>query len=131
MNMVKKEENLIEFAKKVLKFKINIIKTCEEKGIDFPTDKQITDYINGYGIDFESFMADYTEHEGMFIDLRTPLDDLRAEINSRSWFTKPTEEEILTFFNKHGNNISLFLSEHIINNMKPLEYKVYLKTIEL
>ncbi len=129
LNLTQKKENLIEFATKVLTFKRDILNACMEKGIDPPTDKQITDYINGYDIDFESFMADYTEHEGIFIGLKTPLDDFKAEINSRSWITKPTEEEILAFFNKYGNNISLFLQKHILNDMKPLEHKVYIKTI--
>jgi hypothetical protein len=129
LNLTQKRENLIEFATKVLTFKRDILNACMEKGIDPPTDKQITDYINGYDIDFESFMADYTEHEGMFIDLRTPLDDFKAEINSRSWVTKPTEEEILDFFNKYGNNIVFFCAQHNILHGNPFVCKVYLKTI--
>lgn len=66
MNMVEKEKDLIGFAQKVISFRMNVIKACKAKGIDVPTDEQIGDYINDYGLHFEDFMADYTEHEGMF-----------------------------------------------------------------
>ena len=128
--MVEKEKDLIEFATKVLTFKRDILNACMEKGIDPPTDKQITDYVNGYGIHFEDFMADYTEHEGIFIGLRTPLDDFKAEINSRSWVTKPTEEEILAFFNKYGNNMLFFCAQHDILHENPLVRTIYLNTIK-
>lgn len=127
--MVEKEKDLIDFANRVILFKEKIVKACNERGIGAPTNKQITDYINGYDIDFESFMADYTEHEGMFIGLRTSLDDFKAEIKSRSWVTKPTEEEILDFFNKYGNNMLFFCAKHDILHGNPLVYKVYSKTI--
>jgi hypothetical protein len=76
-------------------------------------------------------MADYIEHEGMFRCLRTPLEEFKAEIDSVSWGNKPTEDEILAFFNEHGNDIEMFCNQHTIKNMKPLERKVYLKTLEM
>ena len=130
MNMVEKEKDLIGFAHKVISFRMNVIKACKAKGIDAPTDEQISDYINNYGLHFEDFMADYTEHEGMFRCLRTPLEDFKAEVNSIQWGNKPTEEEIVAFFNQHGNNIGLFCNQRTIKDMKPLERKTYLKTIE-
>ena len=66
MNMVEKEKDLIGFAHKVISFRMNAIKACKAKGIMPPTDEQISDYINDYGLHFEDFMADFTEHEGMF-----------------------------------------------------------------
>ena len=131
MNMVKKEKDLIGFAHKVISFRMNVIKACKAKGIDVPTDEQISDYINGYGLHFEDFMADFTEHEGMFRCLRTPLEEFKNEIKAIQWGTPPTEEEILTFFNQNGNNIGLFCNQRTIKNMKPLERKIYLKTIEV
>lgn len=66
MNMVEKEKDLIGFAHKVISFRMNAIKACKAKGIDAPTDEQISDYINNYGLHFKDFMADFTEHEGIF-----------------------------------------------------------------
>ena len=131
MNMVEKEKDLIGFAHKVISFRMNAIKACKAKGIDAPTDEQISDYINNYGLHFEDFMADFTEHEGIFRCLRTPLEEFKDEIKKISWGTLPTEEEILAFFNKNGNNIGLFCNQHAISKMKPLERKIYLKTIEV
>lgn len=131
MNMVEKEKDLIGFAHKVISFRMNAIKACKAKGIDAPTDEQISDYINNYGLHFEDFMADFIEHEGMFRCLRTPLEEFKDKIKEISWGTPPTEEEILAFFNKNGNNIGLFCNQRTISKMKPLERKIYLKTIEV
>lgn len=131
MNMVEKEKDLIGFAHKVISFRMNVFKACKAKGVDVPTDKQISDYINDYGLHLDDFMADYIEHEGMFRCLRTPLEDFKAEVNSIQWGNKPTEDEIVAFFNQHGNNIEMFCNQRTINNMKPLERKVYLKTLEM
>lgn len=131
MNMVDKETDLIGFAHKVISFKMNVARVCKAKGLIPPTDKQISEYINGYGFHFEDFMADFTEHEGIFSHLKTPLEKFKAEIDSIQWGEKPTEEEILAFFNQHGNDIEMFCNQHTIKNMKPLERKVYLKTLEM
>lgn len=130
MNMVEKEKDLIGFAHKVISFRMNVIKACKSKGIDVPTDEQISDYINGYGLNFEDFMADYTEHEGMFRCLKTPLEEFKDEVNKISWVNKPTDDEIVVFFNTNGNNVSLFCQQRTIKGMKPLVRKTYLKTIE-
>lgn len=66
MSLVEKEKDLIGFANKVMSFYYAIRRACKEKGIVPPSDEQISDYINGYGINLNDFMADYTEHEGMF-----------------------------------------------------------------
>ena len=130
MNMVEKEKDLIGFAHKVISFRMNVIKACKAKGIDVPTDEQISDYINGYGLNFEDFMADYTEHEGMFRCLKTPLEEFKDSVTNIHFGVKPTDEEILTFFNTYGNNVNLFCKQRTIKEMKPLVRKTYLKTIE-
>ena len=130
VELVKKEKNLIGFANKVISFRTNIINACKAKSIEPPTDEQISDYINEYGFHFEDFMADYTEHEGMFRCLKTPLEEFKMEINKISWYNKPTEDEILAFFNKYGNNIKLFCEQRTINEMKPIERKLFFATID-
>jgi len=128
--MVEKEKDLIGFAHKVISFRMNVIKACKAKGIDVPTDEQISEYINDYGLHFEDFMADFTEHEGMFRCLRTPLEEFKDNVNKISWANKPTDDEIVAFFNTNGNNVSLFCEQRTIKGMKPLVRKTYLKTIE-
>lgn len=129
MSMVEKEKDLIGFAHKVISFRMNVIKACRSKGIDVPTDEQISDYINDYGLHFEDFMADYIEHEGMFRCLKTPLEEFKDEVNSINWGNTPSDEEIISFFNANGNNISLFVRQQNIKDMGSLERKVFLKTI--
>ena len=75
-------------------------------------------------------MADFTEHEGMFRCLRTPLEEFKDNVNKISWVNKPTDDEIVAFFNTNGNNVSLFCQQRTIKGMKPLVRKTYLKTIE-
>lgn len=130
MSMVEKEKDLIGFAHKVISFRMNIIKACKAKGIMPPTDEQISDYINDYGLHFEDFMADFTEHEGMFRCLQSPFEKFKKMVSEITFSNKPTDEEIRNFFYAYGDNVPLFCNQHTIKNMKPLERKTYLKTIE-
>lgn len=128
MNMV--EKDVIGFAHRVISFRMNIIKACRAKGIVPPTDEQISEYINGYGINLNDFMADYTEHEGIFRSLQTPFEKFTKAVAETSWRVAPTKEEIKAFFDKYGNNVELFCRQRIIKEMHPIERKTYLKTIE-
>jgi hypothetical protein len=129
MSMIEKEKDLIGFANKVISFRMNVIKACRSKGIDVPTDEQLSEYINDYGLHFGDFMADYIEHEGMFRCLRTPLEEFKDSVANINFRVKPTDEEILTFFTNYGNDVGLFCRQHTIKGMKPLVRKTYLKTI--
>lgn len=69
--------NLVEKAQKVVGFRLQIINSCKKQGVTAPSDEQIGEYINqGYGMDVNNFMADWTEHEGMFriVDAYSPLE---------------------------------------------------------
>jgi hypothetical protein len=69
--------NLIEKAEKIICFSLQIINACNKQGVTAPSDEQIGDYINqGYGMDVNDFMADWTEHKGMFriVDAYSPLE---------------------------------------------------------
>jgi hypothetical protein len=128
--MAEKENDLIGFAHRVIGFRMNVIKACKELNIDVPSDKQISEYINEYGLHFKDFMADYTEHEGMFRCLQSPLEKFKKMVSEITFSTKPTDEEIVTFFNTHGDNVALFCEQRTIKEMSPIERKTYLKTIE-
>ena len=120
---------MIDYAHKILAFKMNVAKSCKAKGVEPPTDEQLSDYINDYGLHVGDCVADYIEKEGMFRCLRKPSEEFKDAVNKITWSTKPTEEEILTFFNEHGNNISLFCQQRTIKEMNSLERKVYFNTI--
>ena len=130
MNMVEKEKDLIGFAHKVVSFRMNVIVACRERNIDVPSDEQISAYINDYGLNFKDFMADYTEHEGMFRCLQSPLEKFKKMVSEITFSTKPTDEEITAFFNTYGDNVPLFCEQRTIKEMNPIERKTYLKTIE-
>lgn len=119
--------NVIEQAIKVTSFRKVIREVCRKNGLEYPSDEKVAEWIEqGYPFEVEPFITDYKGHNGIF---RTPLEDFKSQVNSISWANKPTDEEIVKFYNKNGNNIRLFCEQRTISEMKPLERKVYLKTI--
>lgn len=131
MALVEKEKDVIGFAHRVISFRMNIIKACKAKGVEPPTDGQISKYINGYGMNLIDFMTDYTEHEGIFRNLQTPFEQFSKAVAEISWGIAPTKEEIKAFFDKYGNNIELFRNQRILARMGSIERKTYLKTLDL
>jgi len=126
------ELNIVEKANKIISFRKAIRDICRKKGLEYPSDAKIAEYIADCGgdecvYDINDFMGDYESKIGVF---RDPLEDFKAEIKAISWSTPPTEEEVTAFFEKHGNDIGLFCKMHTIKKMKPLERKVYLNVIE-
>ena len=121
--------NVIEQAVKVTSFRKTIREVCRKNGLEYPLDEKIAEWIEqGNSFNVDKFISDYKENKGIF---RTALMDFYDEIKAISWGTPPTDDEILAFFNKNGNNIELFCNQHTISKMKPLERKIYLKTIEV
>lgn len=119
--------NLIEKANKVLTFRKYIREECRKKGLDYPSDAKISEYINQkYGMNVDDFMKDYTEKEGIF---RDPFTDFKAEIDKYAWVDKPTEEEMREYITEHGYDVKGFLRQHTINKYNPLEREVLLATL--
>lgn len=121
---------LVEKAQKVIGFRLQIINACKKQGIAAPTDEQISDYINGYGIDIKDFMADYTKHEGMF---RSPIKDFADKVWEYAWSekNKPTMEEMTAWTEKNGYDVDNFLHQRTIASYEPLERATLLKTLEM
>lgn len=67
---------------------------------------------------------------GSIQDDERKLEEFKMEINKFSWYNKPTEDEILKFFNEFGNNIKLFCEQRTIKEMKPIERKLFFATID-
>lgn len=122
--------NLVEKANKVITFRKYIREECRKKGVEYPSDAKISEYINKkYGMNVDDFMKDYTEHEGIF---RDPFEDFKAEIiNKYEWGdNKPTDEEMRDFLVSSGYDINGFIRQHSINSHAPLEKEVLVSTIE-
>lgn len=122
--------NLVEKANKVITFRKYIREECRKKGLEYPSDAKISEYINQkYGMNVDDFMKDYTEKEGIF---RDPFNDFKAEIiNKYEWGNnKPTDEEMRDFLVSNGYDINGFIRQHIINSFNPLEKDVLISTIK-
>lgn len=121
--------NIVERANKVLSFRKVIRDLCRKKGIEYPSDEKIAEWINQcYGWDVEEFMKDYTEHEGMF---RTPLADFMDKVNEITWSKKPTEDEIKAFVAANGYDFGKFIKERTIASYEPLERDTLIATLKL
>lgn len=121
-----KELNIIEKAIKITTFRENVRKACRKEGLEYPTDEQIAKYIeNGHFLDANYLMIDYKNKAGVF---RTPFSDFRNAIDKITWAEghKPTIEEMTEWTSKNGYDVSLFIREHTIKELKPF----YRKTIE-
>lgn len=123
--------NPVEFAIKVTSFRKKIREICTKKGLEYPSDSKISEYINDCGgldcvFDINDFMSDYETKDGVF---RDPFIDFKAEIDKYAWVEKPTEEEMREFITEHGYDVKGFLRQHTINKYNPLEREVLLATL--
>lgn len=127
------ELNIIEKANKVLTFRKYIREECRKKGLDYPADSKIAEYIADCGgdecvYDLNDFMCDYVNKIGVFKD---PFDDFKAELNKIQWGETPTEEEMREFVVNHGYDIKGFIRNHTINSYKGIEKEILLATLQL
>ena len=123
--------NPVEFAIKVTSFRKKIREICTKKGLEYPSDSKISEYINDCGgldcvFDINDFMSDYETKDGVF---RDPFIDFKAEIDKYAWAEKPTEEEMREYITEHGYDVKGFLRQHTINKYNPLEREVLLATL--
>lgn len=125
------ELNLVEKANKVLTFRKYIREECRKKGLEYPSDDKISEYINGgCAYDVNDFMAEYEGKYGVF---RDPFEDFKAAIVDKyDWIleTKPTDEEMREYVTTNGYNVDGFLRVHTINSYSPLEKKVLLEVLK-
>lgn len=122
-----KEKNVIEYAHKVLSFRMNIAKACKAKNIEVPSDEKIGEYISLYGFNLNDFMSDYMEKEGIF---RDPINDFVKDIQAMELDNPPSEEDIRKYAEEHDLDIAKFVKYHNIQNFKGVMKEVLLKTLE-
>jgi len=127
---MEKKLNAVEYAIKVTSFRKLVRDICRKKGIEYPSDEKIAEWIEqGYGMEnIDDFIKDYTEHEGIF---RTPLSDFMDKVNEITWSKKPTEDEIKTFVAANGYDFGKFIKERTIASYEPLERDTLMATLKL
>ena len=122
--------NAVEFAIKVTSFRKKIREICTKKGLEYPADDKISEYINDCGglncvFDINDFMSDYETKDGVF---RDPFNDFKAEVSKHDWI-KTTDEEMRNFVTEQGYNVRGFLRYKIIGGYKPLEKDILVATL--
>ena len=122
--------NIIERANKVITFRKYIREECRKKGLDYPSDEKLAEYINNensYNVD--TFMDMYINKKGIFKD---PMDDFKAELALIEWGDcKPTDEEITEYVRENGYNVHGFITHHVINTYKGFEKATLLRALAL
>lgn len=122
--------NLVERANKIITFRKYIREECRKKGLEYPSDAKISEYIADCGgdecvYDLNDFMGDYENKIGIFKD---PFDDFKAEVSKHDW-VKTTDEEMRDFITEQGYNVRGFLRCKIIGSYKPLEKDILVATL--
>lgn len=122
--------NLVERANKIITFRKYIREECRKKGLEYPSDAKISEYIADCGgdecvYDLNDFMGDYENKIGIFKD---PFDDFKAEVSKHDWI-KTTDEEMRDFITEQGYNVRGFLRCKIIGSYKPLEKDILVATL--
>lgn len=122
--------NIIERANKIITFRKYIREECRKKGLDYPSDEKLAEYINNennYNVD--TFMDMYINKKGIFKD---PMDDFKAELALIQWGEhKPTDEEIAAYVAENGYNVNGFITHHVINTYKGFEKATLLRALAL
>ena len=127
------ELNIIERANKILTFRKYIREECRKKGLEYPSDEKIAEYIADCGgeecvYDLNDFMCDYENKMGVFKD---PFDDFKAEVDKIGFDNKPTETEMREFFEKFGNDIKGLIRENTIKLYQGLVKETLVATLKL
>lgn len=122
--------NIIEKANKILTFRKYIREECRKKGLEYPSDAKIAEYIADCGgdncvFDLNDFMSDYETKDGVF---RDPFNDFKAEVSKHVW-VNTTDEEMRNFVTEQGYNVRGFLRHKLIDGYKPLEKDILIATI--
>jgi len=121
---------LVENAKKVVGFRLQIINACKRNGVSIPSDEKISEYINqGFGMNVANFMHDYTNNKGVF---KSPL----MEFAEKVWATCkkgeqcPTLEELAQWGESHDYNVDAYLLGRKIDAYyKGLERNTLIETL--
>ena len=127
---MEKKLNAVEYAVKVTSFRNMIRGVCRKKGLEYPADEKIAEYIEqGYGFDLDAFMADYTEKEGIF---RDPISDFVKKVKDLNWADTPSEDMIRGYAANHPCEVDEFVKWYNIETItNPMEKATLIETLKL
>lgn len=127
---MEKKLNAVEYAVKVTSFRNMIRGVCRKKGLEYPADEKIAEYIEqGYGFDLDAFMADYTEKEGIF---RDPITDFVKKVKDLNWADTPSEDMIRGYAANHPCDVDEFVKWYNIETItNPMEKATLIETLKL
>ena len=127
---MEKKLNAVEYAVKVTSFRNMIRGVCRKKGLEYPADDKIAEYIEqGYGFDLDAFMADYTQKEGIF---RDPIADFVKKVKDLNWADTPSEDMIRQYAANHKCDIEEFVCWYNIESItNPMEKATLIETLKL
>ena len=123
------ELNIVEKANKVVSFRKMIRAICQKKGLEYPSDDKIAEYITkGYGMDVDEFMTAYEGKVGIFKD---PFIDFKSEVLKYGFVNAPTDDEMRSYVAENGYNVKGFARSHIINYFNGIEKDTLVATLEV
>lgn len=127
---MEKKLNAVEYAVKVTSFRNMIRGVCRKKGLEYPADEKIAEYIEqGYGFDLDDFMADYTDKTGIF---RDPITDFVKKVKDLNWADTPSEDMIRGYAANHPCDVDEFVKWYNIETItNPMEKATLISTLTL
>ena len=131
--------NIVEKANKIISFRKVIRDACRKKGLEYPDDAKIAEYIVcGHGtdvdaLDVDAFMDDYENKKGVFTD---PFGDFKTKVLKElgDVADHPSDAKMHEYIREKGYDVKGFLStfrrERIMSRMSPLEKSVLDSVLE-
>lgn len=135
------ELNIVEKANKIISFRKVIRDICRKKGLEYPDDAKIAEYIAdcGHGmdvdaLDVDAFMDDYENKKGVFTD---PFGDFKTKVLNElgDVADHPSDAKMHEYIREKGYDVKGFLSmfrrERIMSRMSPLEKNILDSVLEM
>jgi hypothetical protein len=130
--------NIVEKANKIISFRKVIRDICRKKGLEYPDDAKIAEYIADCGgdecvYDINDFMSDYENKQGVFTD---PFGDFKTKVLKElgDVADHPSDAKMHEYIREKGYDVKGFLStfrrERIMSRMSPLEKNVLDSVLE-
>jgi len=114
--------NVVENAIKVTSFRKRVREFCKKIDIDYPTDEEIAEWIDGGGeLIVLRFLGDYTSNH----KLNKFVADLKSE-----GMTDLNMDDVKAFYEKYGGNVDLYVDNYIIDRLNNVERRTYVATVD-
>lgn len=121
--------NVIEQAIKVTSFRKVIREECRKKGLEYPSDDKIAEYIeNGCTFNVNDFIEEYEGKIGIFKD---PFIDFKNAVSNYGFVNTPTDDDMRSYVAENGYNVKGFVRHHRANSFDGIERDTLIATLKL